>query len=717
MSVMSDRHDAVRATVEAVRTKRDSIGASPELIEAVRPSLIELGRQDHLFPEESFPVNQGTKATIYELSADTDGRLGLYASAGLPGKYQPPHDHRTWSLIAGVRGAEHNCYFERTDNGDNDTGVIEPRGELTIRAGMANGMMGDAFHSIEVIEESPALHLHLYGDTLDRLPGRLFFESAAGGEAKRFMAKPQLHTALLSAPVVAEMLSDGHELALLDTRELADYVPEHLLRATPLPLDRLELEARALLPNPLVRVVVIGTNSETARQAGHLLRRGGYANVAILDGGIEAWRVADLPLHSGMGTFEKAFGEQVLHELDTPTITPHELAELRGTSRGAPLVDCRPREEFEAMRIPGAINAPGMALLPSVESLELADDMPIVVSCAGRTRSLVGAQTLIDAGIPNPVMALDNGVMGWRLAGRSIDTEPSEAAPTLEPSSSARRKALERANTLAKSRSIPAIDERTLTEWCSDTSQTTYLFDVRSPQAFEAGHRPEFLSAPGAQLLQELTGRVPVIGARFVLVDDDGFQAALTAHWLTRAGYEAAVLTDGLKGQHLVDGPAEGRSLVEPAPTKAVSWHGVDAALAAGALLIDCGSSRAYRRGHIPGAQHCSRGAIADLVLISPDKPLLFTSTDGGRARYAAADAVALGRSASHLLGGNQAWMGGDRHLVTNDAVYLAEPRDVWKKPYEDSYDDTAAMTAYLEWEIALTETVSPEERSQFRLE
>ena len=41
----------------------------------------------------------------------------------------------------------------------------------------------------------------------------------------------------------------------------------------------------------------------------------------------------------------------------------------------------------------------------------------VVVNCAGRTRSILGAESLRRAGIPNQVVALRNGTMGWELAG------------------------------------------------------------------------------------------------------------------------------------------------------------------------------------------------------------------------------------------------------------------------------------------------------------
>ncbi len=275
-SVMTRRFDAVAATMASVRQLRDTMGPSDELIDAVKPLLVELACREELFPAETFPVTAGTTMTIYEVSADPGDRLGLYASAGLPGKYQPPHDHRTWSLIAGVRGAEHNRYFERTTpGGDFDPAVLESRGELVIRRGMVNGMMGDRFHSIEVIEDEPALHLHLYGETLDSLAGRIFYEDESGGVAKAFMSKPNLHTALVSTDELHDMSGDGAPLTIVDGRTITD--PNLAFQAAVRPDD---------VSAPGLRTVVVADSADAAHRVAHDLRRRGVLDLAVLAGGV-----------------------------------------------------------------------------------------------------------------------------------------------------------------------------------------------------------------------------------------------------------------------------------------------------------------------------------------------------------------------------------------------------------------------------------------------
>ena len=558
---MARRYRAVQSTLDEIRRLRETLGPSPELVDAVGPVLAALAVQDGLFDAETFAVDTGALMTIYELSVDPDGRLGLYASAGMPGKQQPPHDHRTWSVIAGVRGAEHNEYFERTDDGrDPQQGRLEPRGERTLRRGNANGMMGDAFHSIRVLDEGPALHLHLYGYPLDRLAGRIYFDTAEGGVERPFMGRPDLRTAKVTAAELAGMRADGEELAVLDTRDVAAHARGHVPGSCPLPASELESRLAGLLPRRGVRVVVIGEDDTAAHQAGHQIRRNGFTNVAVLTGGLEAWQQAGYDGYDGMHTMAKAFGEHVAHDRRTPMMSADELRERQERRQPLTLVDCRPEPEFAARHVPGASHAPGTELLARVLDMDLITAGSVVVSCAGRTRSIIGAQTLIDAGVAAPVLALENGTIGWELAGGTLDSGIGETARP-PPSPEALRDAATRARRLADERGVPVTTEGDLAKWLSDGSRTTYVFDVSSPADYEAGHRPGFASAPGGQLLQELTARTAVSSARIVVADSDGVQALITAYWLRLMGRDAYALPDANRGRWLEPGCAPAAEL------------------------------------------------------------------------------------------------------------------------------------------------------------
>src|SRR5215475_8064662 len=91
---------------------------------------------------------------------------------------------------------------------------------------------------------------------------------------------------------VKAMLADGGELALLDMREELIFSRGHLLHARSLPLSRLELRVRALMPRPATRIVLIDDDDGLAQRAAGVLARLGYPDLAFLDGGIAAWTSA-----------------------------------------------------------------------------------------------------------------------------------------------------------------------------------------------------------------------------------------------------------------------------------------------------------------------------------------------------------------------------------------------------------------------------------------
>ena len=111
------------------------------------------------------------------------------------------------------------------------------------------------------------------------------------------------------------------------------------------------------------------------------------------------------------------------------------------------VVDSRPFDEFQRVSIPSATNVPGAELVLRIHDIAPSPDTLVVVNCAGRTRSIIGAQSLINAGLPNKVVALRNGTMGWTLAGLMPDsgktrrfTEPSSGGLAWAKSAAERRR-------------------------------------------------------------------------------------------------------------------------------------------------------------------------------------------------------------------------------------------------------------------------------------
>jgi rhodanese-related sulfurtransferase len=497
------------------------------------------------------------------------------------------------------------------------------------------------------------------------------------------------------------MIDDGGELALIDVREELIFSRLHLLLARSAPLSRFELMFAQLVPRRAARIVLCDDADGLADRAAAILARNGYTDVRILAGGVTAWDAAGFELFSGVNVPSKAFGEYVEHRNGTPSIAAAELETLIRTRADIVVLDSRPFDEYARVSIPTATNVPGAELVLRARDIAPSPNTMVVVNCAGRTRSIIGAQSLINAGIPNKVVALRNGTMGWSLAGFACDSGQDRRAPDASPPML--EWARNAAQRVAQNFGVARIEGATLDAWRKDAGRTVYVFDVRDPAEYEAGHISGAISAPGGQLVQATDQYVGALGARIVLVDDTEVRAAMTASWLRQMGF-ADVFIFAETGAET--GRPKAPTLDSGVPSQAV---GVDSAALQdlssrnGATVIDLSLSRNYLAGHIPGAWFAIRTRLVHALKKIPlNATLVLTSEDGALAHLAVREAEALtDRPVCFLDGGNAAWRAGG-HSFSAEAKMADEAVDQWRKPYERSGDAKAAMQEYLAWETDL---------------
>ncbi len=712
MTVQEQRARAVGELIGRVRVTEAREGVTRASLERIRAELIALASRSELFPAAHFANVPGRAGTIYHLAEDSDGRLALYGSTGVPGKAQPPHNHTTWASIAGVYGEEHNVFYGRIDGGQTaDEGKLQKTHELTIRRGNACAMLPDDFHTIEVTGASESLHLHLYGRTLEDLPDRIGFPSSTGGRIARFMAKPEIYCPRIPPlelrALIADLTNTGGELAVLDVREEGVHARGHLFLATSAPLSHLELRIGRLVPRLATRIVLVDDDEALAQRAARVLRRRGYRDLHVLAGGKPAWKAAGYELYSGMHVPSKAFGEHVEHHDSTPRITAAELKAKLDAGEDLVVLDSRPMKEYRVMNIPGALDCPGAELVYRVHQAAPDPNTLVVVNCAGRTRSIIGAQSLINAGIPNKVVALKNGTMGWHLAGLELERGQTRTAQV--PADHALDKAKAAAARVAKRFKVRFLSVKELEKLKSESDQTLYIFDIRSPEEYAAGHLPGSISAPGGQLVQATDTYCAVHGARIALVDDHGVRATLTASWLLQMGWKDVFVVEGaVFDSRDFEFPPDTPSCPTLSPRELEKRDN--------ALILDFGTSLQYREGHIPGASFAIRSRLADHGQTFTSGTIVCTSPDGLLARYAAADlAGLLGREVHALDGGTEAWCAAGLPLETGETRMLEPPEDVYYKPYDHQAQIEAAMQDYLQWEVALLEQIRRDPDCRFR--
>jgi len=548
----------------------------------------------------------------------------------------------------------------------------------------------------------------------------------------------------VDAPTLKRWLHDGAEIALLDVREHGQYGEAHPFYATTLPYSRLEIEVPRLVPQRATRIVLLDAGDGVSQRAARALQALGYSDARPLEGGMPGWRAAGLGVFAGVNLPSKTFGELAEHRLHTPRISATDLAKRQQRGDDLIVLDGRPYAEYQKMNIPGAICCPNGEL--ALRALQLAPDpaTTIVINCAGRTRSIIGAQTLIDLGVPNPVLALENGTQGWYLADLQLEHGSSRTYP--DAVDTAQLPVLrERAQRLARHLSVSVVDAGQVRAWLAEPGRNTFLCDVRTPEEYAAGTLPDAQHTPGGQLIQATDQYVGVRGARIVLFDDEGVRALVVAGWLTRLGWDVHVLPAGSSAQELQTGariaagptgasqPEDSLSLgslsldsqslgsrsaaSQFATLEAIAATDLAAAMKEGATLIDVRPSMSYRKAHVRGARWSIRPRLHTLAL-PPQADVVLLADDAGVAALAARELADLGITRVRVnVDMPAAWS--DAGLPVDASPDLPADADCIDYLFfvHDRHDgNKEAARQYLAWETNLLNQVDSQELAGFRL-
>lgn len=491
------------------------------------------------------------------------------------------------------------------------------------------------------------------------------------------------------------------EIALLDVREEAPFALNHPLFASQMSAGLIEVEALDRLPRKDVLVVVYDDGEGLVDVAARRLATLGYGNVRILQGGLQGWAADGGELFQDVNSYCKAFGELVEGRRHTPLLPAPELDAMLRENADVVVMDARRYDEFQAMSIPKGTSVPGAELVLRAQALAPDPATMIVVNCAGRTRSIIGAQSLINAGLPNRVFALRNGTIGWTLAELELEHGQARRAPDVAEKTAAM--ALQRARDVSYRAGVRILTGEQVALLASDTTRTLYRFDVRTPEEYSAGHVPGFRSMPGGQLVQETDMVAPVRGARIILWDDLGVRAHMTGSWLAQMGWDVYVV-EGEIGE-AVEGGSWTPTLPPLPPVDFISPDELAEGFASGrTALVDLASSPDHRSGHVPGARFALRARLEEALAALPDATdLVLTSPDSMLAIFAAAD-LKTSRGVRVLKGGTAAWKAAGRPFETGLPNALTPPDDIYKRPYVGTDNAAAQMQAYLDWEYGLVD-------------
>lgn len=504
-------------------------------------------------------------------------------------------------------------------------------------------------------------------------------------------------TPTLTPAELRERILNGSEIALLDVREAQPFVAGHILTASNAPLSRLEIVVSRLVPRKATPVVLCDSDETLAGRAAEVLVGLGYRDVRVLQGGTSAWSAAGYVLFEGSNVPSKAFGEIVEIACHTPAMDAGEVKERVDAGENLIILDGRPWDEYQDFNIPGGIDCPNSELAYHVRDLAPDPRTTIIINCAGRTRSIIGAQTLRNAGVPNPVYALRNGTIGWEWAGLPLEhgADRRHGAVSAEALQWSRKQC----DQLAQRAGVTLIGMDVLQTWQAEAQEhTLYLFDVREPEEFATGSMAKAVSAQGTQLVQATDEYLAVRAGRIVLVDDTGVRSRMTASWLKQLGFPNVAVLDVDVRDHVASSrPAADVPGIIPSE-----------AFEAGHSIVDLSFSLQFMEAHPQGAIWGLRSSLSDITgHLDKGTPVAVLDDEHGRlAALAAAELTQLGYAAQVLEGGLKAWCAAGLPVASGREGMASPILDTLDMPFDLTGDPDVAKRAYIDWELQLPEQI-----------
>ena len=103
------------------------------------------------------------------------------------------------------------------------------------------------------------------------------------------------------APAGVTALVNREDALVVDLRPIADFDKGHIPGAKNVQMSQFDPENKRLAAAKALPVVLVCKSGQSSGGAAKRLRKAGFDRVFVLDGGIQAWQQADLPLVKGRG--------------------------------------------------------------------------------------------------------------------------------------------------------------------------------------------------------------------------------------------------------------------------------------------------------------------------------------------------------------------------------------------------------------------------------
>jgi predicted metal-dependent enzyme (double-stranded beta helix superfamily) len=160
MRVPYPLHDYVRDL--RTLTSRESDPA--RITDLVAPLARKFAEAGDWFRPEYRQCDAGQGFGVHLLHEEPNHDLAIFAIAWLPGRGTTPHNHKTWAVVLGIEGQEHETSYERVDNGlTAGYAELKRSGEQIMSAGDIACCYPEHIHAVRNVGKGISISMHTYG--------------------------------------------------------------------------------------------------------------------------------------------------------------------------------------------------------------------------------------------------------------------------------------------------------------------------------------------------------------------------------------------------------------------------------------------------------------------------------------------------------------------------------------------------------------------------
>jgi len=172
-----DDYVADLRTIVAAENNDESITAR------IKPLAERLTANKNWMTDEYRQVDEEQGFGLHLLFEEDNHDLAVFVIAWAPGKGLAAHNHKTWAVVSGIEGQEHETNYDRLDDGSKQGYAdLKKTHEATLLPGNAVCCLPEDIHSVWNNGEEVAVSLHTYGRHLNHT-GRSVFDVEAKTES------------------------------------------------------------------------------------------------------------------------------------------------------------------------------------------------------------------------------------------------------------------------------------------------------------------------------------------------------------------------------------------------------------------------------------------------------------------------------------------------------------------------------------------------------